>query len=150
MSVVPLFSHDDYRGEVVERWGAKAWSQSSSWWKHRDAIGRDAFLAEGVALKVEYLEAKAAELAVTDVVVVALVLRHRTWITQGWGGIEPTVDQFIGLGNLYVADERFARHYGGVDGASYVRDAIVAWVGASPQTVDASHGSPRATKGTTS
>lgn len=148
MSVVPLFSHDDYRGEVVERWGKKAWSQSSSWWKHINAIGRDAFLAEGVALKVEYLEAKAGELPVTDASVVALVLRHRTWITQGWGGIEPTAEQFIGLGQMYVADERFARHYGGVEGASYVRDAIVAWVGASPQTVEASDGSPRATKGT--
>ncbi len=127
MSVVPLFNHDDHRDEVVERWGAKAWSQSASWWKHLNAIGRESFLAEGVNLKVEYLEAKAAGLPVTDDVVIALVLRHRTWVTQGWGGIEPTVEQFIGLGQMYVADERFARHYGGVDGASYVRDAIVAW-----------------------
>lgn len=150
MSVVPLFSHDDYRGEVVERWGKKAWSQSSSWWKHINAIGRDVFLAEGVALKVEYLEAKAAELPVTDASVVALVLRHRVWITQGWGGIEPTVEQFIGLGQMYVADERFARHYGGVEGASYVRDAILAWVAATQQNSDASDGSKPATKGTAS
>ena len=149
MSVVPLFSHDDYRGEVVERWGAKAWSQSSSWWKRLDAIGREAFLAEGVALKVESLEAKDAGLSVTNEVVTALVIRHRTWITQGWGGIEPTAEQFIGLGQMYVADERFARHYGGVEGASYVRDAIVAWVTATQQNSDASDGSNRATKGTT-
>lgn len=148
MSVVPLFHHDEHRGEVVERWGTKAWSQSSSWWKQLDAIGRDAFLAEGVALKVEYLEARDASLAVTDSVVVALVLRHRTWITQGWGGIEPTADQFIGLGNMYVADERFARHYGGVDGASYVRDAIVAWVSASPQSSESSDSTHRVAKGT--
>jgi hypothetical protein len=133
VSVVPLFRHDDHRDEVVERWGEKAWSQSSSWWKHLDAIGREAFLAEGVALKVEYLEAKAAGLPVTDDVVVALVLRHRNWITQGWGGIEPTTEQFIGLGQMYVADERFARHYGGVEGASYVRDAIVTWAASAPQ-----------------
>lgn len=150
MSVVPLFSHDDYRGEVVERWGKKAWSQSSSWWKHINAIGREAFLAEGVALKVEYLEAKAAELPVTDASVVALVLRHRTWITQGWGGIEPTAEQFIGLGQMYVADERFARHYGGVEGASYVRDAILAWVAATQKNSDASDGSKLSTKGTAS
>ncbi len=127
MSVVPLFQHDDHRDEVVERWGAKAWNQSSSWWRQLDAIGRDAFLAEGVNLKVEYLDAQAAGLSVADDVVVALVLRHRAWITQGWGGIEPTLEQFIGLGQMYVSDERFARHYGGVDGASFVRDAIVAW-----------------------
>lgn len=150
MSVVPLFHHDDHRGEVVERWGTRAWSQSSSWWKHLDAIGREAFLAEGVALKVEYLEAKDAGLSVSDDVVTALVLRHRVWITQGWGGIEPTAEQFIGLGQMYVADERFARHYGGVEGASYVRDAILAWVAAAQQNSDASDGSKRATKGTAS
>lgn len=150
MSLVPLFSHDEHRGEVVERWGKKVWSQSSSWWKHLDAIGRDEFLAEGVALRVEYLAAKAAQLPVTADTVVALVLRHRVWITQGWGGVEPTAEQFIGLGNMYVADERFARHYGGVDGASYVRDAIIAWVATTPQTSDASEGRSSATKGTTS
>jgi hypothetical protein len=125
-------------------------SPFDSCWKHINAIGREEFLAEGVALKVEYLEAKAAELPVTDASVVALVLRHRTWITQGWGGIEPTAEQFIGLGQMYVADERFARHYGGVEGASYVRDAILAWVAATQQNSDASDGSKRATKGTAS
>ncbi len=150
MPVVPLFSHDDHRGEVVERWGAKAWTRSSSWWNHLDAIGRDTFLAEGVALKVEYLEAKEAELDVTDAVVVALVLRHRAWITQGWGGVEPTGEQFIGLGNMYVEDDRFARHYGGIEGARYVRDAIVAWVAAA-STPSASPSRIRlANKGTTS
>jgi hypothetical protein len=34
---------------------------------------------------------------------------------------------------MYVADDRFARHYGGVDGASYVRDAIVAWASTESQ-----------------
>jgi len=133
VSVVPLFHHDAHRDEVVERWGEKAWNQSSSWWKHLDAIGREEFLAEGVALKVEYLEAKEAGLSVTDEVVTALVLRHRTWVTQGWGGVEPTTEQFVALGEMYVADDRFARHYGGVDGASYVRDAIVAWATTAPQ-----------------
>jgi len=150
VSVVPLFHHDDHRDEVVERWGTTAWTTANSWWKNLGAIGREQFLAEGVALKVEYLDAHSRGLPVTDDVVVALVLRHRDWVTQGWGGVEPTAEQFIGLGNMYVADERFARHYGGVDGASYVCDAIVAWVAATQQTSDASDGSYRATKGTSS
>ena len=150
MSVVPLFHHDDHRDEVVERWGTTAWTTANSWWKNLGAIGREQFLAEGVALKVEYLYAHSRGLPVTDDVVVALVLRHRVWITQGWGGIEPTAEQFIGLGQMYVADERFARHYGGVEGASYVRDAILAWVAAEQQNSDASDGSKRATKGTAS
>jgi hypothetical protein len=127
VSVVPLSHHDDHRDEVVERWGEKAWSQSSSWWTQLDAIGREAFLAEGVALRIEYLDAHSDGIAVTDDRVNALVLRHRDWVTQGWGGVEPTIEQFIALGRMYVADERFARHYGGVEGAAYVRDAIIVW-----------------------
>ena len=133
MSVVPLFHHDDHRDEVVERWGTEAWTTANSWWKNIGAIGREQFLAEGVALKNEYLDAHATGLPVTDDVVVALVLRHRDWVTQGWGGIEPTTEQFVALGNMYVTDGRFARHYGGVEGASYVRDAIIAWAATSPQ-----------------
>lgn len=148
MSVVPLFHHDDHRDEVVERWGTTAWTTSNSWWKNLGAIGREQFLAEGVAVRTEYLEAKAAGIPVSDPVVVDLVRRHRDWITQGWGGIEPTDEQFIGLGQMYVADERFARHYGGVDGASYVRDAIVAWVASPSQISEAANRGNRATKGT--
>lgn len=128
MHAVPNYTHDDHRDEVVERWGESAWTRSNGWWKNLTQAERDAFLAEGVALKDEYLAAKADGLAVTDAVVVALVVRHRTWITQGWGGVEPSDEQFLGLAQMYVADERFARNYGGVDGASYVRDAIIAWV----------------------
>lgn len=133
MSVVPLFHHDDHRDEVAERWGSSTWTTSNSWWKNIGAIGREQFLAEGVALKVEYLAAHASGLLVTSDIVVALVHRHRDWVTAGWGGVEPTAEQFVGLGNLYVTDERFARHYGGVEGASYVRDAIVAWTRTTSQ-----------------
>ncbi|WP_449282423.1 MerR family transcriptional regulator [Leucobacter sp.] len=33
-----------------------------------------------------------------------------------------------GLAEMYVADERFAANYGGVEGATFVRDALVAYV----------------------
>lgn len=128
MAAEPVFRHEDHRDEVVARWGENAWNKSASWWKQLDAIGRDAFLAEGVALKVEYLAARDAGTPVTDDVVVNLVIRHRAWITAGWGGTVPTDEQFIGLAQMYVADERFARHYGGVEAASFVRDAILSWV----------------------
>mgnify|MGYP002847745743 CR=1 FL=1 len=32
-----------------------------------------------------------------------------------------------GLGDMYVADPRFAANYGGVDGATFVRDALRMW-----------------------
>ncbi len=134
MHAVPNFHHDDHRDEVVDRWGEAAWARSNGWWSKLSAAGRAEFLGEGVALKNEYLEAKAAGLPVTDAVVVALVERHRSWIAQGWGGVEPTHEQFVGLGEMYVADDRFARNYGGVEGATFVRDAIVAWVAAHTES----------------
>ena len=33
----------------------------------------------------------------------------------------------LGLGDMYVADPRFAKNYGGVDGAAFVRDALRLW-----------------------
>jgi hypothetical protein len=30
----------------------------------------------------------------------------------------------IGLGEMYVADDRFAKNYGGTAGATFVRDAL--------------------------
>ena len=34
---------------------------------------------------------------------------------------------FLGLADLYVADDRFAANYGGTEGATYVRDAMRAY-----------------------
>ncbi|HEX7834059.1 MAG TPA: TipAS antibiotic-recognition domain-containing protein, partial [Pseudolysinimonas sp.] len=34
-------------------------------------------------------------------------------------------EYFTGLAEMYVEDERFAANYGGVEGATFVRDAMV-------------------------
>ena len=39
----------------------------------------------------------------------------------------PSADELAGLADMYVADERFAANYGGVEGATYVRDALIAY-----------------------
>ena len=127
MSAVESFDNEQYRDEVVERWGQEAWATGQSWWKSLGELGQKAFMAEGTALRTGYTEALANGLAVDSEVVVALFERHRTWIGQAWGGVEPTNEQFRGLADMYVTDERFARHYGGPDGANFVRDAIYAW-----------------------
>ena len=127
MSAAEQFDNEQYRDEVVERWGKDAWSNGQSWWKSLGELGQKAFMAEGTALRNGYTEALAAGLGVDSDVVVNLVERHRTWISQAWGGVEPTAEQFRGLADMYVADERFARHYGGADGANFVRDAIYTW-----------------------
>ncbi|MCB0922291.1 MAG: TipAS antibiotic-recognition domain-containing protein, partial [Actinobacteria bacterium] len=54
-----------------------------------------------------------------------LAARHVGWIQAGWGGRRPSAEAITGLAQMYVADERFAANYGGVEGAGYVRDALV-------------------------
>jgi hypothetical protein len=127
VSAAEQFDNEQYRDEVVERWGKDAWATGQSWWKSLGELGQKAFMAEGTALRTEYTEALNNGLPVDSDVVIELVERHRTWIAQAWSGVAPTAEQFRGLADMYVADERFARHYGGADGANFVRDAIYAW-----------------------
>ena len=58
----------------------------------------------------------------------ALARRQFEWLHGIPGtpnnGEGPTRDYFLGLAEMYVADERFAKHYGGTEGATFVRDAL--------------------------
>ena len=60
-----------------------------------------------------------------------LARRHAEWLASIPGtsrdGAGPSKDYFIGLAEMYVADERFARNYGGSEGAMFVRDAMVVY-----------------------
>ncbi len=127
MSALESFDHEQYRDEVVDQWGQEAWSRGQSWWKNLGELGQKSFLAEGAALRSGYASALSEGHTIDSEPVVELVERHRVWITQAWGGAAPTAEQFRGLADMYVADERFARHYGGVENAVFVRDAIHAW-----------------------
>ena len=39
----------------------------------------------------------------------------------------PAKQYLVGLGEMYVADDRFGANYGGVAGASFVRDALAVY-----------------------
>jgi len=53
-----------------------------------------------------------------------VVLSGEAANTPGGENGRPTKQYFIGLAEMYVADERFADHYGGAEGAAFVRDAM--------------------------
>lgn len=61
----------------------------------------------------------------------ALARRQAEWLSAIPGtpreGTGPSKEYFLGLAEMYVADERFARNYGGVEGAAFVRDAMRAY-----------------------
>lgn len=135
MSVAPVPRHEEYRDEVISRYGEAAWTRSNSWWTSLSEFERKAFLQEGVDLRRDYAAEQLAGSAPETESVLAIVSRHLDWITQSWGGVVPTPEQFAGLGDMYVADARFARNYGGTEGATFVRDAIRAWLDrATPAT----------------
>ena len=90
---------------------------------------REAFVAESRAIGEAWAAAFAAGLPVDGVQVQELASRHIAWIAAAWGGVQPTPEQIRGLAQMYVDDERFAANYGGREGASYVRDALVAATG---------------------
>lgn len=118
-----VHDHESHSAEVIERWGQKAFDIANSWWTGLDADARTDFLRESSDLSAAWISASQEHDVASDEVR-ALVLRHSRWITRAWGGVEPTREQLVGLGDMYVADERFAANYGGEVGARFVRDAI--------------------------
>ncbi|SDR92791.1 MerR family transcriptional regulator [Agrococcus carbonis] len=121
------FDQGQYEQEVTERWGAKAWQDGQAWWKGMTDPDRAAFQQEHLDIAAGYAAARAAGEPVDSEGVQALAERHYRWIGAGWQTAEPDLDAFAGLGEMYVADERFAANYGGKEGAAYVRDAMRAF-----------------------
>ena len=118
------FDHTVYKEEVEERWGKEAYAQSDRWWRELGADGQAAFRAEESAISGGLAAAHAAGTPVDDPEVQALTARHYAWVRAGWGDVAPTAEAYLGLGDMYVADPRFAKHYGGPDGAEYVARAM--------------------------
>ncbi|CAN5313986.1 TipAS antibiotic-recognition domain-containing protein [soil metagenome] len=123
------FDHTAHRGEVEERWGTDAYRRSDAWWKVLGGKGRDSFRAEQRSIADAYRKAldDDDDVDVESAEVQAIVARHFAWIAEAWGGKSPSAEQFEALGELYVADERFAAAYGGPDGARYVADSMAAY-----------------------
>jgi hypothetical protein len=121
------FDHTQYREEVEQRWGQQAYADSDSWWRGLGESGQQEFLAESEAIAAAWAQARKAGLAPDSQEVAVIAARHARWIEQGWGGTAPSPEALKGLAEMYVADERFAAAYGGVEAASYVRDGLVAY-----------------------
>jgi len=118
------FDHTVYKEEVEQRWGADAYATSDRWWRGLGAEGQAAFRAEAAAIQSGLAAAHAAGTAADAAEVRALIARHYAWVRAGWGDVAPSTEAYLGLGEMYVADPRFSKHYGGPEGAEYVRDAM--------------------------
>jgi DNA-binding transcriptional MerR regulator len=125
------FDHTQYREEVEERWGTKAYADSDRWWRSKSPEERAAFQREQKSIARDYGAAKQAGRAPDDDDVQAIAQRHYEWLagipgTPGADQGGPTREYFTGLGEMYVGDPRFAANYDThAEGtAELVRDAM--------------------------
>ncbi|MCR2794132.1 MerR family transcriptional regulator [Microbacterium sp. zg.Y625] len=121
------FDHTQYESEVVERWGSDAYAQSDTWWRGLDADERAQWQRETSRLGADWTDAATRGIPPESDEAQQLAARHIAWLT-GVPGAPTAPDQLkgyvTGLGEMYVADARFAANYGGQPGAELVRDAL--------------------------
>ena len=118
------FDHTAHRREVAERWGEQAAADSDRWWQGLDEALKGDWKAQTAALGAAWTDAATRAIAPDGAEAHELAARHVAWL-RGIPGT-PTADPdgdvagyVRGLGELYVADPRFAANYGGQAGAEY-------------------------------
>ncbi|NNH74061.1 MerR family transcriptional regulator [Nocardia uniformis] len=125
------FDHTQYRDEVIEKWGRDAYEQGDRWWKSMSEADKQAFFQTHLDIAADYGRAHAAGIPVDSDEVQAIVARHYDWVNQG-SQRRVSKEHFTGLGEMYVADPRFAANYDvhGAGMTAYVRDAMKAFADA--------------------
>ncbi|TPW76933.1 MerR family transcriptional regulator [Schumannella sp. 10F1B-5-1] len=125
------FDHTQHREEVERRWGARAAADSAAWWESKSPQEKKDWQARQAALAADWTAAAAAGIDPASAEAQALAARHADWLAgiPGTPGYPdgPSPKYLTGLGEMYVADERFAANYGGDAGARFVRDALAAY-----------------------
>jgi len=121
------FDHTQYKQEVEERWGEQVYADGDRWWRSTSDEDKRGYLQEHESIAAAWAHARAQDLPVDSDEVQQIAARHTAWIAIGWQGRSPSAEALVSLAEMYVADERFAVNYGGVDGATYVRDGLVAY-----------------------
>lgn len=127
------FDHTQYKEEVEQRWGKKAYADSDSWWRGMSADEKSAWQQRASDLGRDWIAAAESGIAPDSDEAHAIAKRHVEWLTSipGTPAAAPGGDvkgYVIGLGEMYVADPRFGANYatsdGGAHGAEFVRDAL--------------------------
>jgi DNA-binding transcriptional MerR regulator len=127
------FDHTQYKEEVEERWGKKAYADSNRWWQRMTDAERADWQRRVSDLGRDWIAAAESGVDPASDEAQAIARRHDEWLTgiPGTPAAAPGGDvkgYVIGLGEMYVADPRFGANYatsaGGTHGAEFVRDAL--------------------------
>ena len=130
------FDHTQYKDEVQQRWGNKAYADSDRWWRGMSDDEKSAWKQRAADLGRDWIAAAESGIAPDSPRAAALAERHVQWLTgipgtpaaDAGGDVKAYV---IGLGEMYVADERFGANYGGTAGAEFVRNALRSYADAN-------------------
>lgn len=147
------FDHTQHREEVEQRWGADAYAKSDRWWRSMSKEEQAEWQQRVAQLSADWAAAAERGADPESAEAQDLARRHVEWLrgiegTPAWeetrsvsapGSARPLLrpasilggdlaGYVLGLAEMYVADERFAANYGGVEGATFVRDALKAYV----------------------
>ncbi|MGW6172610.1 MerR family transcriptional regulator [Arthrobacter sp. NPDC055138] len=118
------FDHTQFKEEVEERWGKDAYAKGDQWWRGMSDAERTPWKERSKELMADWIAAGQAGLAADSDEAQVLAQRQFDWLAGANGGQEVSFGYFTGLGEMYVADQRFGANYGGEQGAGFVRDAM--------------------------
>jgi len=122
------FDHTQYKAEVEERWGPDTYAASDAWWRGMSDDERAAWKARTAELATQWARAAESGTDPGSEHAQDLARRHVAWLSSIPGtpghGTTPVRAYIEGLADMYVADARFSAHYGGEEGATFVRDTL--------------------------
>jgi len=142
------FDHTKHREEVQQRWGRDAYAAGDAWWRGMGTEEKAAWAERSRQLGADWTAAAESGVAADSAQAQELARRHVEWLraipgtpaalvrdtssdkstdtsTDAGTDAAPDIKGYVtGLGEMYVADHRFAANYGGAEGAAFVRDAL--------------------------
>lgn len=123
------FDHTRFEDEVTERWGEETYARGDAWWRGLSTADKQRFQRAQHDIAADFAAVLAAGHAAGSDAAQAIARRHYEWVRIGWQGHAPSAEAFAGLGEMYVADPRFAEVYDrhGEGTAAFVRDAVKAY-----------------------
>ena len=136
------FDHTQYKDEVEQRWGTKAYADSDRWWRSMSADEKAVWQRQVSDLGRDWIAAAESGIAPESDEAQAIAKRHVEWLTgipgtpaastgSATGANGDVKGYVIGLGEMYVADPRFTAHYDAIEResrANGARAGFAAWV----------------------
>lgn len=123
------FDRTQHKEEVEQRWGKDTYAKSDQWWRGLGDEGQADWKKLMHQLGLDWIAAAERGEDSTSPAAQQLAERQVEWLRAipGTPAHEEGGDlagYLLGLGEMYVADERFAANYGGIEGATFVRDCL--------------------------